>query len=375
MNGPHDSKELSATDRLVMASLSAPLEPTTEARLRSTLNRLREQLRNPKVVASVTPDRTGITLWVALSLCLLLGAVVAVVGWPRDPGRAAINQSTKNEPLPTSVPATTPPVPESERLKPSTGGESSPTDSDSSIAPADSTLTTLEKDDEGYGTLTGQFVLIGTAPVLPPLVKARAPIKSLPAKGNPDIPDESLLVDHTTNGIENIVLYLPKAPTTVHPKLAARKLSPVTFDATGGRFVPHVLFAQANQVVLCRSLDPLSHNVHTLPLKNRQENFLVGPTATPIAVTPTVAERMPFKVVDDIYPWMSAYWLILDHPYAAITAKDGRFAIRQLPAGTHEFKVWHERAGYVNKSLQVTIASQQQTDLGVIHVAMTQLLR
>ncbi len=109
----------------------------------------------------------------------------------------------------------------------------------------------------------------------------------------------------------------------------------------------------------------------------KQEYFLVAPLAPearPPQVVHSVAERLPVKVGDDIHPWMSAYWLVLDHPYAAITSKGGRFAIRQLPVGTHKFLVWHERAGDLNKSLEVQVESQQQTDLGVISVAVTQLM-
>ena len=109
----------------------------------------------------------------------------------------------------------------------------------------------------------------------------------------------------------------------------------------------------------------------------KQEYFLVAPLAPearPPQVVHSVAERLPVKVGADIHPWMSAYWLVLDHPYAAITAKGGRFGIRQLPVGTHKFLVWHERAGDLNKSLEVQVESQQQTDLGVISVAVTQLM-
>jgi hypothetical protein len=55
---------------------------------------------------------------------------------------------------------------------------------------------------------------------------------------------------------------------------------------------------------------------------------------------------------------MSAYWLVLDHPYGAVTAATvpkkkgepeiGTFKIEKLPYGDYEFRVWHEGPGYVN---------------------------
>ena len=373
MNSPHESNELSLTDRLVMESMSAPLAAETDARLRNKLGRLREQLRNVDSPSSAKPVHSRTTALVVMSLSLLLCAVVVWAVWLRGSGRAASNGAANGGRAPAKITPVVPPSPVIDRPDESPDDGRSPTDS--SVVPEEMNLATILKDDEGYGTLTGQFVLSGTAPILPPLVNGPAAVRGFPAKCNPNIPDESLLVDRTTNGIENIVVFLPKAPATIHSALVSRNLPPVTFDATCGRFAPHVLFVQTNQAVVCRSLDPLTYNVHTLPLKNKQENFLVGPAPAPVAVTPKVAERLPFKVVDDSHPWMSAYWLVLDHPHAAITAKDGRFVIRQLPVGTHEFKVWHERVGYVNKSLSVTIESQQQTDLGVMPVTVTQMMR
>ena len=37
------------------------------------------------------------------------------------------------------------------------------------------------------------------------------------------------------------------------------------------------------------------------------------------------------EVTCDFHPWMKVYWLILDHPYAALTDKDGRFHIENMP--------------------------------------------
>ena len=52
---------------------------------------------------------------------------------------------------------------------------------------------------------------------------------------------------------------------------------------------------------------------------------------------------------------MTAYHLPLDHPFAAVSAADGSFEIKDLPAGKHEFKVWHEAGKMVEKAFQVTI--------------------
>ena len=59
-------------------------------------------------------------------------------------------------------------------------------------------------------------------------------------------------------------------------------------------------------------------------------------------------EFLPMQVKCDIHAWMKAYWLVLDHPYMAITDKNGKFNIEKIPEGEHEFIVWHERIGYLD---------------------------
>ena len=67
------------------------------------------------------------------------------------------------------------------------------------------------------------------------------------------------------------------------------------------------------------------------------------------------AEQEPISVVCDIHAWMRAYHLPIDHPFAALSAADGTFEIKDLPAGKHEFKVWHEAGGLLEKSLVVMV--------------------
>ena len=45
---------------------------------------------------------------------------------------------------------------------------------------------------------------------------------------------------------------------------------------------------------------------------------------------------------------MNARVLIKDSPYMAVTDKDGKFAIKNLPVGEHTFQVWQEASGYVS---------------------------
>lgn len=42
------------------------------------------------------------------------------------------------------------------------------------------------------------------------------------------------------------------------------------------------------------------------------------------------------------HPWTHGYVAVFDHPYFAVTEKDGRFSIDSLPPGSYRLMVWHE---------------------------------
>jgi len=99
------------------------------------------------------------------------------------------------------------------------------------------------------------------------------------------------------------------------------------------------------QTVTVKSSDPTNHNVN-FQLRNLNQNPLIAPGTTK-DITPDSAEKLPGPVSCSIHPWMMAYWLVLDHPYSAVTDENGNFEIKNAPAGTQKVVVWQEAAGYV----------------------------
>ena len=209
-----------------------------------------------------------------------------------------------------------------------------------------------------WGTIKGQILAGGAVTPLKLLVtKNDAAAKDFAVCAAQDVPDESLVIDAKTGGIANVVVYLQKKPTKVHPDLEKSKDAEVIFDQKGCRFLPHVLLVRTDQKVRVKSDDAIAHNTHTYPLKNKQENFIVSPSDRTGVAVPSVGivERLPAKVGCDIHPWMQAWWVILDHPYAAVTKEDGSFEIKDLPVGDHVFTVWQEKVGYLDKMYKVTV--------------------
>ena len=216
-----------------------------------------------------------------------------------------------------------------------------------------------------WGTLKGQVLLDGEIPTIKPLVvKGDTAARDAAVCAAQEVPDEKLVVDPTTKGIANVVIYLAKKPEKVFPGLEKSTTPKLTFDQKGCRFIPHVMVVRTDQEVQVLSDDATAHNTHTTFLNNRNENFLVSPKdRTGVTLKPlTIKEKVPQKVVCDIHSWMKAYWVIIDHPYAAVTDEKGNFVIPELPVGKHEFIVWQEESGYLDKKYTVTIKAGENIE-------------
>jgi hypothetical protein len=91
---------------------------------------------------------------------------------------------------------------------------------------------------------------------------------------------------------------------------------------------------------------------------NREWNHSQGPGDPPIIRRFTKPEVMvPVKC--NIHSWMHQFIGVLDHPYFAVSNKDGTFEIRNLPAGTYTLAVWQEKLG--TQQQQITISPQHET--------------
>lgn len=220
----------------------------------------------------------------------------------------------------------------------------------------------------GWGNLTGQFVYDGTPPeprlLATPKVHPKHPVR-----------DESLLVDPKTNGIANVVVYLTASNTPVHPDYASVAEQPVVVSNSDYRFRPHLSLVLKNQQLVFSNGDPDSHNCYYTPLGGKAVNPLVPPKSQFDYGVGDRVQYIPQTITCSIHPWMRGYILVRPNPYMAVTDEQGRFEIKNLPAGEHEFRVWHERKGYLPAQagwsrglFKANIQPGETTDLGEIRV-------
>jgi len=126
---------------------------------------------------------------------------------------------------------------------------------------------------------------------------------------------------------------------------AAGEVAPATGHARmlqkDKMFQPHVLAVQAGTTVDFPNADPIFHNAFS---NYDGQIFDVG------LYPPGSSRGVKFRragvvrVFCNIHADMSAVIVVAATPWFAVTGADGRFEIKDVPAGEYRLKVFHERA-------------------------------
>jgi plastocyanin len=136
---------------------------------------------------------------------------------------------------------------------------------------------------------------------------------------------------------------LPDAVASLHSEaaVAAVRAGTAEMDQREGQFLPRVLPVVVGTEVAFPNSDKVRHHVYSFsPAKRFELPLFSGRAATPVRFDrPGVA-----TLGCNIHDWMIAYVVVLDTPYFARTADDGRAAL-QAPPGRYRLRVWHERLG------------------------------
>jgi hypothetical protein len=167
---------------------------------------------------------------------------------------------------------------------------------------------------------------------------------------NGPIYDEDCVVHPRNLGIRWVFVWLVPArgagaALPVHPDLAAGAREAATLEQACSGFAPHALALRAGQRLLLKNDSPVVH---------RPEGDGVLPIGAPpmapgsrITVGGLAARDGAIALSCAAHPWERAWIRVFDHPYFAVTDADGRYTIRNAPAGEHRILAWHETAGWI----------------------------
>jgi plastocyanin len=236
---------------------------------------------------------------------------------------------------------------------------------------------------DGWGTIKGQVVFAGDK------VPERAPFKVDKDQNeclkNGPLLDDRLIINPKNKGVRWAAVYLMSAekdgfkkPIPIHPSLKEIKKKVVEVDQPCCLFEPHVLAVREGQTLVFKNSAMISHNVKVDPVPSLNQ---IVPPGKELKIEDLKARNLPLQIACNIHPWMTGKVFVLAHPYFAVTDSDGKFEIKDAPAGNFRLVVWHEEPGWVvgedkvdkdgkkipdKNGIKITIKDKETTDLGKI---------
>lgn len=158
--------------------------------------------------------------------------------------------------------------------------------------------------------------------------------------------------------LTNVVLYLEPAPA-LRQRSATPQPAPV-MRQRGLAFAPRIIAVRTGATVEFPNEDPVFHNVFSL---SRARTFDLGRYPRGQARTVRFDRPGVVQVFCHIHADMSAYIVVVDHPFFVIPDASGRFAMDGIPPGEYRLVAWHERIRPI--VTPITITAGRTTSLEV----------
>jgi len=144
------------------------------------------------------------------------------------------------------------------------------------------------------------------------------------------------------------VVYVLQAPGSFNPPA-----KPAEMDQRKMQFIPHVLPVVPGTTVRFLNSDPTPHNVFSPD--NEKYNLGTWPEKETKDYTFNKCTKVPcvYTQLCRVHAEMEGYVVVLQNPFFAVTGKDGRYEIDNVPPGSYSLGVWHAKAKFQPKPVTV----------------------
>ena len=136
----------------------------------------------------------------------------------------------------------------------------------------------------------------------------------------------------------------------------AAPLAHAVVDQRDKMFMPHVSVVTRGTTVHFPNDDSLFHNVFAY---FQAKKFDLGMYARGTTKTVTFDKTGLVIVLCNLHSYMSAYIMVVDTPYYAVSDSQGRFRLPDVPPGSYTLHAWHESGAELTQT--VTVGSRPQT--------------
>jgi plastocyanin len=228
-----------------------------------------------------------------------------------------------------------------------------------------------------YGSIKGQVVWGGDK--VPEPVKAKVDKDTVHCLSKGPIMTDDFVVNPKNKGVRWVLIWLADPenamnakwkPSSIHPSVKATDLE---IDQPCCVFLPRVIGIVAGQTLTVKNSSPIVHNF-------KIDSVGDGPNANPLipaggksTVKGFVPKALPTSYSCSVHPWMKGYIGTFAHPYFVVTDEDGKFELKNVPAGKQRIVLWQDGSGWVLPAAKkeergkiVTVEDGKTTDLGDI---------
>lgn len=146
-----------------------------------------------------------------------------------------------------------------------------------------------------------------------------------------------------SHGPGGAVIVLRKADGSTPRPRALRVKAVVQKDKS---FKPHVLAVPVGATVEFRNDDELFHNVFSLSKPN---DFDLGLYKSGAQREQVFSTPGPVHLLCNIHAAMNGWLYVSDSPWFAQADGNGKFTVKNVPAGNYEVEVWHEWSNATSK--------------------------
>jgi hypothetical protein len=185
-----------------------------------------------------------------------------------------------------------------------------------------------------FGTISGTVQWVGPLPRIDSIFVSRDS-HACAEHGKHDRPPDQLVVNPSDGGVKHAVVHL--IGNFDHGKPLGDLKYTDTLNQRMCSYEPRVFVVPLGAKLIATSDDDVGHNVRMSGAADLNIAISKGGRSSRRMEQPGVV-----KLGCDIHPWMTGSVHVVKHPYYAVTGSDGHFELTDVPAGTHQIRLWHE---------------------------------